>query len=162
MNSNVLKSLGKLSIEEVLDNIEGARFFIPSLQRDFVWEFDRIEKFFDSIYREFPISNIILIKIDNEDKNITRFYKLKERFSKEDILTNDLKTRFSNNESLYCILDGQQRLTALYAGFNCVIPKKSFSKNETIYKMVLCFNLLHDGEDDSIFKFNDRINLEGD
>lgn len=85
-------------------------FWLPNIQRRFVWKEDQIERFFDSIMRQYPISTLLIWKtssnvkhrkfIDNHHPNI----KLSSYYVPKD---NHLKK---------LVLDGQQRLQSLFIG----------------------------------------------
>lgn len=89
---------------------EGGGFWLPNIQRPFVWSEDQIARLFDSIMREYPISTLLVWKtkepikhrafIDNyhRDIKLTDFYKPE------------------NHHSKMMVLDGQQRLQSLYIG----------------------------------------------
>ena len=47
------------SIYEVVKEIDAGKFYLPALQRKFVWDEDRITLLFDSILRGYPISTFL-------------------------------------------------------------------------------------------------------
>lgn len=51
-----------MSIVNLLKQIKNEEIVLPAIQRDFVWNKERIEKLLDSIMRGYPIG-IILIEI---------------------------------------------------------------------------------------------------
>ena len=90
------------SFEKVMSGIEFGTLKIPQFQREFVWPREKSAKLIDSILKGFPIGTFIL-------------WKTKEqlRFVKEiggQTLPPTPKGDYSEQ-----ILDGQQRLTSLYA-----------------------------------------------
>ncbi len=42
---------------------EDGGFWLPNIQRPFVWSEDQIFRLFDSILREYPISNLLIWRI---------------------------------------------------------------------------------------------------
>ena len=121
-------------------------FFLPNIQRHFVWGEDQIEKLFDSIMREYPIGSLLVWKTKSE-------VQLRE-FIKNYIPGDKLKTSKSDKSLKYLILDGQQRLQALY-----IALKGSYNKKE------LCFDILsgdkkHPEEISYIFKFKESSNIK--
>ena len=93
------------SFERVVSSIELGTLKIPQFQREFVWPREKSAKLIDSILKGFPIGTFIL-------------WKTKEqlRFVKEiggQTLPPTPKGDYSEQ-----VLDGQQRLTSLYAACN--------------------------------------------
>ncbi len=93
------------SFEKVMSSIEFGTLKIPQFQREFVWPREKSAKLIDSILKGFPIGTFIL-------------WKTKEqlRFVKEiggQTLPPTPKGDYSEQ-----VLDGQQRLTSLYAACN--------------------------------------------
>lgn len=97
-------------ISALNDAEQDGGFWLPNIQRPFVWGEDQICKLFDSILREYPISTLLVWKttskirrrrfIDNwkESLRLSDFYVLED----------------SNRKNL--VLDGQQRLQSLFIG----------------------------------------------
>jgi hypothetical protein len=85
-------------------------FWLPNIQRPFVWGPEQIEKLFDSIMREYPISTMLVWRtpsIIKRRKFIDNYYdgiKLSQFQVPEDSRTKLL------------VLDGQQRLQSLFIG----------------------------------------------
>ncbi len=75
---------------------------IPQFQRDFVWEKEQTAKLLDSIIKGFPIGTFIFWKTDEELKTI------------RDIGNINLPKTPKGDKAFY-VLDGQQRITSLYA-----------------------------------------------
>jgi len=105
------KNVAIRKVVKYLNNPEyDGGFWLPNIQRPFVWSPEQIEKLFDSIMREYPISTMLvwrthsLIKrrkfIDNYHDGI----KLSQFQVPEDSRTKLL------------VLDGQQRLQSLFIG----------------------------------------------
>lgn len=91
-------------IDKIRNHIEDGNIKIPPFQRGFVWDKDQICSFLDSIYRDFPVGSILLW---NSKEN------LKSRRSIGGFLLPEKETEWPVNY----VLDGQQRLTALYGVF---------------------------------------------
>jgi len=85
-------------------------FWLPNIQRPFVWGDEQICRLFDSILREYPISTLLVWKTKSEIRhrkfidNWTASIKLSDFFMPE----NDRKKNL--------VLDGQQRLQSLFIG----------------------------------------------
>ena len=123
-----------------LNNVdEDGGFWLPNIQRHFVWSEEQTCRLFDSILREYPISTLLVWKT----KSLIRHRKFIENW-KSTLLVPDFCV--PNNEKRKClVLDGQQRLQSLFIGL-----RGSYEGKE------LCFDILS-GEisapDDIKYKF---------
>lgn len=88
--------------ERLFVEIHDGQIKIPNFQRDFVWDKLQTAKLIDSIIKGFPIGTFILWKTREE----IRHYKN---------IGNDELPKTNEGESSFYILDGQQRITSLYA-----------------------------------------------
>lgn len=110
------------SIYEIIGQIELNRYFIPEFQRKFVWDLDRCTKLFDSLITKVFIGNIVLGPPDfgisvREFDNRPRTGRGSGRTLNSHHITHDDFIRARNDGTpKLLILDGQQRLTALYRG----------------------------------------------
>ena len=57
----------KMTIYEALQNIETGKYVMPAFQRQYVWDMARIEKLWDSILLDYPISTFLFWHIDNNN-----------------------------------------------------------------------------------------------
>jgi len=100
--------------EVVLDYINRTTF-LPAIQREYVWDTDGIEKLFDSIMGDYPISSFLFWKVREEKKDQWTAYKFFSDFNEED--PHNEEANFAGiNKDIYLVLDGQQRLTSLFIG----------------------------------------------
>ena len=99
-------------IYDVVKDIKDDRYRLPSIQRSFVWEEERICKLMDSLMNDYPIGSFLVWKPSPEitirTRKFVQDYKTGERL-------------ISEGESLeplpYLVLDGQQRLQSLFLAF---------------------------------------------
>ncbi|MBN1872599.1 MAG: DUF262 domain-containing protein [Anaerolineae bacterium] len=118
-------------------------FWLPNIQRSFVWKEEQIERLFDSIMREYPISTLLIWRTKSEIRhrkfidNYRHTLKLTDFYVPEDGKTKLL------------VLDGQQRLQSLFIGL-----KGSYEKKE-LYFNVLSGNLVAPEDVRYHFKFID-------
>lgn len=95
----------------LINEIENGDIRIPQFQRDFVWSLEKARFLMDSIIKGYPIGTFI-------------FWRTKERLRSIKKLGNlefqDLKI----GEYINFVLDGQQRLTTLYACINGITIKR--------------------------------------
>jgi len=99
-------------IYDVVKDIKDDRYRLPSIQRSFVWEEERICKLMDSLMNDYPIGSFLVWKPNSEltirTRKFTQDYKTGERLISEE----------ERLESLpYLVLDGQQRLQSLFLAF---------------------------------------------
>lgn len=103
------------------------QYFLPAIQREFVWEPDQIVQLFDSIMRGYPISSFLFweLKLENRDK--WQVYKFLEKAyhggTHNELASTDGVT------TLALVLDGQQRLTSLMIGLRgTYVTKKKYKR----------------------------------
>jgi len=90
-------------------------YFLPAIQREFVWEPDQIEKLFDSILGDYPIGSFLFWKVDEKNKEQWTTFEFIRQFDMADPHNPEANLKgISRDISL--ILDGQQRMTSLYIG----------------------------------------------
>jgi uncharacterized protein with ParB-like and HNH nuclease domain len=104
-----------LSVSDIITKIDYNQYLLPAIQRDFVWSASQIEMLFDSLMQGYPIGSMLLWRFDGKNTQNQRFYgilkKYRDRYliRSEEVSTMDIP-------SFEVVLDGQQRLTALYLG----------------------------------------------
>src|SRR4051794_24388117 len=91
---------------------DGGGFWLPNIQRPFVWSEEQICRLFDSILREYPISTLLIWKT----KSRIRCRKFIDNFREE--YAGQLSRFYvpENVKTKCLVLDGQQRLQSLYIG----------------------------------------------
>lgn len=105
----------KLSIRRIVsylnnDESEGGGFWLPNIQRPFVWSEEQISRLFDSIMREYPISTLLVWKT----KEAVKHRQFIDTYRSSIKLTDYYKP--DNTRSKMMVLDGQQRLQSLFIG----------------------------------------------
>lgn len=88
-------------------------FFLPAIQRPFVWEPEQIVRLFDSLMQGYPISSFLFWDLKEENRNSWEIYKFIQNFKFGEI--HDEKVE-SGDGDITLVLDGQQRLTSLLVG----------------------------------------------
>ena len=95
-------------ITTYLDELQSLTYQIPTFQRDVVWEKENVKKFWDSIYKFYPLGSILVWKTE---------IKLQNHRSIGGHIISD---NHSYSNDFQYILDGQQRttslITSLYGG----------------------------------------------
>ncbi len=110
----------KISIKQLVED-HGLNYdiFLPAIQRPFVWLDNpsemKIENLFDSLLKGYPIGSFLLWRVYRKDINNMRIETFTRDYDSEHPYNTLQKGKFSN-DSNDLVLDGQQRLTALYIG----------------------------------------------
>jgi hypothetical protein len=89
---------------------EEGGFWLPNIQRPFVWKDEQICRLFDSILREYPISTLLVWKT----KSTIRHRKFIDNYHSKIRLTDFYVP--DNTKKKCLVLDGQQRLQSLFIG----------------------------------------------
>jgi len=103
------------TISEVVSEYLNKTTFLPAIQREFVWNTYGIEKLFDSIMGDFPISTFLFWKIKEENKNEWTSYEFIRDYDSETPHNKEASVT-GINQDIHLVLDGQQRLTSLFIG----------------------------------------------
>lgn len=102
-------------ISDIISEDINRKMFLPAIQREFVWSTDQVEKLFDSIMGDYPISSFLFWKILEENKKDWDSYEFIRNFDEEK--PHNIEADLSGvNNDIYLVLDGQQRLTSLFIG----------------------------------------------
>lgn len=139
-----------LTICDVIQEIDSKRYLLPSIQREFVWGTDQIEKLFDSLMQDYPINSFLFWKVPKEKTNEFKFYEFLREYHQKDNRHN-IKADTKGSGDIMAILDGQQRLTSLYIALKGSYAYKISYKrrdNPSAYpKRKLYLNLLSPADD---------------
>lgn len=100
-------------ITDIIEDINRL-YFLPDIQREFVWEPGMVVKLFDSIMNDFPIGSFLLWKVLSEHKNDWNSYEFIKNYDKENPHNEPIEIR--GDKDIFLVLDGQQRLTSLFIG----------------------------------------------
>ena len=95
-------SIDRPFLQDLLRGIGSGRIQLPDFQRGWVWDDYRIRSLIASVSREFPIGSVLTLKA--EDTDVRFETRLIEGVNATDV----------HREPDTLILDGQQRLTALF------------------------------------------------
>ena len=104
-----------LSIADAVEKIDYNQYLLPAIQRDFVWPSWKIEMLFDSLMQEYPIGSMLLWRVEGKNTQNQRFYGILKKY-RERFLNRSEEVDTKSLPSFEVVLDGQQRLTALYLG----------------------------------------------
>ena len=98
MTTDVFKKVD-YTLDQLLNQIDLGTISLPDIQRPFVWKPSKVRDLFDSMYQGFPIGNLLFWKNDTSASTKSIGVDIKQKAP--DLL----------------IVDGQQRLTSLFAVF---------------------------------------------
>jgi uncharacterized protein with ParB-like and HNH nuclease domain len=98
----------------VVMNRLNINYFLPAIQREFVWTPEQILRLFDSLMRGYPISSFLFWELKPENHEQWEVYRFIEH-AKEGGTHNQIANS-AGVQQLTLVLDGQQRLTALSVG----------------------------------------------
>lgn len=139
-----------ISVKELVEGIRDRKYFLPSIQREFVWDSDRIAKLFDSLMKGFPIGSFLFWEVPKDKIEDFSFYEFIRDFHALDNKHNKVAPLTMTSAPFVAILDGQQRMTSLYIGLmgsyaEKLKHKKKENKNAYPVKK-LYLNLMYNPE----------------
>lgn len=108
---------------DLISEIQKGQIKIPKFQRDFVWSIEKTAKLLDSILKGYPIGTFILWETNERLNDIKDIGNLKLP-----PVPDDVKVQY--------VLDGQQRITSLYAAFLGANIQKEGEKKITNYSLI--------------------------
>jgi len=126
----------------LLTDIERGQVKIPQFQRDFVWTIQKSAALIDSILKGYPVGTFI-------------FWSTKDRLRSVRELGNTKLPEPKEGETVSFVLDGQQRLTSLYASLRGIKVHRNSGKEDDFAQI---FINLDATEDDQIV-FTDVLEL---
>jgi hypothetical protein len=114
-------SYKSLTVRQAINRLNRS-FFLPSLQREFVWDDKQIIRLFDSIMRGYPISSFLFWRPQSSAARHWTSYKFLEEI--RDGGTHNSVANLNGVAHPVFVLDGQQRLTALNIGLRGIYSAK--------------------------------------
>lgn len=105
---------------DLISEIQKGQIKVPKFQRNFVWSLEKTAKLLDSILKGYPIGTFILWETNERLNDIKNIGNLELP-----AIPDDIKVQY--------VLDGQQRITSLYAAFLGAKIQKEGEKKITNY-----------------------------
>jgi uncharacterized protein with ParB-like and HNH nuclease domain len=131
-----MQEYSNITISNAMSKINKT-FFLPDIQRSYVWKPDQIYALYDSLMREYPISTFLFWEQTAEViEELTPRLKFIELSGEKNNIAVDDK-----NREYTLVLDGQQRLTSFYLTLHGHYKINKKKKN-------LYFNILSGIEED--------------
>lgn len=117
-----------ITVKQAIEKVDYNQYLLPAIQREFVWSAEQIELLFDSLMRNYPIGSLLMWKVQGENKTDHRYYSVLKAY-REKYNTHCQEVNTSSIHDFEAVLDGQQRLTALYIGLkgSYANKKKNFA-----------------------------------
>jgi hypothetical protein len=101
MSETVKVKPDDMQFDELMVKIRNGQIRIPDFQREFVWDRSQIISLLDSVYQHFPIGSLLFWQTEDEVQSYRRI--------------GEIELRHDSGKSVQYVLDGQQRLTSLFA-----------------------------------------------
>lgn len=134
------------TIAEVLPLINST-YFLPALQREFIWTEEQICQLYDSLMRRYPLSSFLFWQVQGESLDDVEAYEflhtVKEYGNRAQL------ARLHGGHNLTFVLDGQQRITSFLVGLQGFYhgrKAKSGKGSKTQVMKKLHLDLLRDGQ----------------
>ena len=105
---------------DLINEIQKGIIKIPKFQREFVWSIDKTAKLLDSILKGYPIGTFIFWQTDERINDIKNVGNLQIPYTPE-------------GTKVQYVLDGQQRITSLFAAYLGAQIQKTGEKKTTNY-----------------------------
>jgi len=157
-----------LTIKNVIDKIHKKEYLLPTIQREFVWNTYQIERLFDSLMRDYPISSFLFWEVDKKNVKNFEFYEFIRNYHEKNNRHNQ-KASINGDDKITAILDGQQRLTSLYIAlkgtFAYKLPRKRYDNPDAYPKRKLYLNLVSKSPEDELeydFSFLTEEEIDND
>jgi hypothetical protein len=112
------------TVAETVDKLN-REYFLPAIQRPFVWKPEQVVALFDSLMKRYPISSFLFWAVAPENKPNWQVYKFAEHFKFGELHTEPAET---DGRQVTLVLDGQQRLTSLLLGLRGTLNIKAKHK----------------------------------
>ena len=112
-----------ITIKKAIENIKKKNYVLPSIQREFVWDTEQIEKLFDSLMRDYPISTFLFWRVEKTKVKDFQFYEFLKNYHEKNAKHNT-KADLDGDEDIIALLDGQQRMTSIFLSLCGTYAKK--------------------------------------
>lgn len=113
--------------DDLISNISQGYIKIPDFQREFVWEPREIIELLDSVYNHYPIGSFLLWSTSD------RFFPYRD--------IGNIKLPQPEGGSINYVLDGQQRITSLFASYEEAEIQVRVNGKNKIRKIQIAFDL---------------------
>ncbi len=119
-------SYATITIGELLADVN-ARYFLPAIQRPYVWSADQVITLIDSLMQGYPISSFMFWTVDDELKRELKIYNFIENWKAG--MQNPAAS--TDGRDITLVLDGQQRITSLLIALRGTFSEKAKYKRRS-------------------------------
>ncbi|GAP94511.1 DUF262 domain-containing protein [Leptolyngbya sp. NIES-2104] len=112
------------TFSSLVSEIEKGQIKIPQFQRDFVWTIQKSAGLIDSIIKGYPIGTFI-------------FWRTKERLRSVKEIGRQILPESPQGEVVDYVLDGQQRLTSLFASLQGILLEREGNRKDDFSKIFI-------------------------
>lgn len=141
-----------MSIRQLIKGINSNEYYLPAIQRKFVWSEGKICRLFNSIMRDYPIGTFLFWELTAQKAHEYTFYEFLKNYHERDSKNQLVNYNFPSG--IRGVLDGQQRISSMYIalqGVYCTKKKYAKTKNDKAYpERQMYINLL---DNDYEFRF---------
>lgn len=103
------------------------RYFLPAIQRPYVWSSDQVVTLIDSLMKGYPISSFMFWAVDDDLKRELKIYNFIENWKPE----KQNPAASSDGRDVTLVLDGQQRITSLLIALRGTFSEKAKYKRRS-------------------------------
>jgi len=133
-----------LTVRELISQVERGQIRIPAFQRGFVWEPDRVAFLMDSIFKSYPYGALL-------------FWRTSETLTVERELGPFALPDPQADYPIDYVLDGQQRVTSVYAAFQTSVTVEESEEWKEIY---FDYSVVDDAQETQFFALaDDEVDL---
>ncbi|MFT6901157.1 MAG: hypothetical protein ACJAXS_001345 [Colwellia sp.] len=111
-----------LSIKQLVTDISDNKYYLPAIQRKFVWGEEKICNLFDSIMRDYPIGTFLFWDLPAEKADKYTFYEFLKNYHQRDSKNELVRKDFT--QEVRGVLDGQQRISSMYIALQGIFCTK--------------------------------------
>lgn len=124
-------------------------YYLPAIQRPYVWSTDQITRLFDSLLKGYPISSFLFWDVEPDKVGNLDIYKFVEDFTFGDYHNEMVPL---TDKTLTLVLDGQQRLTSLLIGlrgsYKVKLKGKRWQNPDSWVRQNLYLDLMQDARNE--------------
>lgn len=119
-------SYATITIGDLVADVN-SRYFLPAIQRPYVWRADQVITLVDSLLKGYPISSLMFWAVDEDLKRKLKIYSFIEHWKPG--MQNP--TASANGRDVTLVLDGQQRITSLLIALRGSFAEKAKHKRRS-------------------------------
>jgi len=138
-----------MSIRKAMQRIDENELLLPHIQRPFVWKQDRnhnqVKRFFDSILRDYPFGTLLFWRTREAIQARRFILDYQDDF---DVTRTYVKSSEYDEKEKLLVLDGQQRLQALY-----IALKGTYDSKELYFDILSGDEVVWDLQDEIKYNF---------